>query len=538
MDLLIKKMSKIQILDCTLRDGGYVNNWMFGRKCISIISQKLIESSIEIVECGFLSQTKKCNGEQSIFNTIHDAERLITNSEKKYALMINCGEYDPNDLPQYSGGSVTTLRIAFHKHQLEEAKQLLIGCKQKGYRVFFQPMFTIGYSDYELLDLINFVNENEPEAVYIVDSFGTIRQNDLARIFYLIDHNLNPSIILGFHSHNNLQLSFSNAQKLISICKKREIIIDSSIFGMGRGAGNLCTELITQYINENIEDKYDLMPVLEIMDEYIMPIYSKNKWGYSAPYYIAAVNNCHPNYATYLMNLQTLCIRDISALIKTIPDKNRHLYDSSLIEKLYIEYQQHYVDDTALIDEIKQCCKARKILVLAPGKSLQTCREKINVYISRENPLVFAINHVPDSIDCDKIFISNMRRFKNNDDIAHINSSKLILTSNIQSGEIDNRVNYSSYLNDDVMITDNSGLMLINILKKCGVTKIALAGFDGFNYSETENYCDHKMISHSNRVKYSEINRSMMKYFNKLKKSVEISFITPTLYEDSSNDQI
>ena len=173
MDLLIKKMSKIQILDCTLRDGGYVNNWMFGRKCISIISQKLIESSIEIVECGFLSQTKKCNGEQSIFNTIHDAERLITNSEKKYALMINCGEYDPNDLPQYSGGSVTTLRIAFHKHQLEEAKQLLIGCKQKGYRVFFQPMFTIGYSDYELLDLINFVNENEPEAVYIVDSFGT-----------------------------------------------------------------------------------------------------------------------------------------------------------------------------------------------------------------------------------------------------------------------------------------------------------------------------------------------------------------------------
>ena len=360
----------------------------------------------------------------------------------------------------------------------------------------------------------------------------------LERIFYLIDHNLNPSIILGFHSHNNLQLSFSNAQKLISICKKREIIIDSSIFGMGRGAGNLCTELITQYINENIEDKYDLMPVLEIMDEYIMPIYSKNKWGYSAPYYIAAVNNCHPNYATYLMNLQTLCIRDISALIKTIPDKNRHLYDSSLIENLYIEYQQHYVDDTALIDEIKQCCKARKILVLAPGKSLQTCREKINEYISRENPLVFAINHVPDSIDCDKIFISNMRRFKNNDDIAHINSSKLILTSNIQSGEIDNRVNYSSYLNDDVMITDNSGLMLINILKKCGVTKIALAGFDGFNYSETENYCDHKMISHSNRVKYSEINRSMMKYFNKLKKSVEISFITPTLYEDSSNDQI
>jgi 4-hydroxy 2-oxovalerate aldolase len=100
-------------------------------------------------------------------------------------------------------------------------------------------------------------------------------------MFYIIDHNLNKDIALGFHSHNNLQLSFSNAQELILLNSTRNIILDASVFGMGRGAGNLCTELLIQYINENIIRKYDLMPVLEIIDKYIQHLYTKHSWGYS-----------------------------------------------------------------------------------------------------------------------------------------------------------------------------------------------------------------------------------------------------------------
>ena len=98
-------------------------------------------------------------------------------------------------------------------------------------------------------------------------------------MFHLLENNLDESISIGFHSHNNLQLSFSNAQELLMVHTKRNIIIDSSVLGMGRGAGNLCTELITHYINENIEGKYDTIPLLEIIDEHLSNIFNRDQMG-------------------------------------------------------------------------------------------------------------------------------------------------------------------------------------------------------------------------------------------------------------------
>ena len=230
----------ISVLDCTLRDGGYVNNWEFGSKTISHIAEKLCSSQVEMIECGFLSQTKKATVGQSIFKNISDAEKYFEKCSDNLALMINCGEYAPQDIQPYEGGKIKTIRIAFHKHQRDEAQKLCVALKEKGYDVFFQPMYTIGYKDIELISLIDWANSTRPKAFYIVDSFGTMSKSDLLRMFYLVDNNLSKDIKLGFHSHNNLQLSFSNAQELAELNTKRELIIDSSVFGMGRGAGNLC----------------------------------------------------------------------------------------------------------------------------------------------------------------------------------------------------------------------------------------------------------------------------------------------------------
>lgn len=181
---------------------------------------------------------------------------------------------------------------------------------------------------------------------------------------------------------------------------------------MGRGACNLCTELMTQYINENVEHKYNLIPILEAMDEYIMPIYLKHLWGYSAPYYIAAINDCHPNYASYLINRQTLCIKDINNIIKSIPDNKKNLFDKKLINSLYLEFQSHNIDDSTAIGAVSELCRSRKVLVLAPGKSLLTFRFEIDKYIAEENPIVFSINHIPKFHRFDKVFVSNLKRFK------------------------------------------------------------------------------------------------------------------------------
>lgn len=525
-------MSKIYMLDCTLRDGGYVNNWNFGAGVISRIAENISIAAVELIECGFLSQQKENAPEKSIFHTISEAETYFEKVEEhNLALMINCGEYNIEEIEPYAGGKIKTIRIAFHKHQFDEAQKLCLGLQRKGYSVFFQPMVTMRYTDKELLELIKWTNENKPEAFYIVDSFGTMRKKDILRMFYLIDNNLCRDVKIGFHSHNNLQLSFSNAQELIALNSKREIIIDTSIFGMGRGAGNLCTELMIQYINENIENKYNIIPILEAMDEYIMPIFKTHSWGYSVPYYIAAVNDCHPSYATYLANMQTLFVKDINCIMKMIQPEKRYLFDKDYVNQLYSEYQKKSIDDTDAVMKIRELCSDRKVLILAPGKTLVTHKKDILQYIADYNPVVISINHISEFVTCDRVFVSNLKRFKGIQDAIEKIGSRIICTSNIacDKGNIC-VVDYSSYLEEEDAIADNSGIMMLNLLKRAGIKEVALAGYDGFDDNRFNNYYDNRMISSIDSEKMNDINRAITAYLKRNKDCIDIKFITPSLY--------
>ena len=105
-----------------------------------------------------------------------------------------------------------------------------------------------------------------------------------------------------------MQLAYSNAQSLVDLHSDRELIIDASVYGMGRGAGNLNTELFVQYLNDNADGNYDIKPLLSIIDEILNEFYQRNYWGYSLPNYLSASHNAHPNYAGFMANaLSFLC---------------------------------------------------------------------------------------------------------------------------------------------------------------------------------------------------------------------------------------
>ena len=170
--------------------------------------------------------------------------------------MINYGEFSLEKIPVYQGKGIQGIRVAFHKKDADKATEYCRKLKEKGYMVFVQPMISLSYSDTEFIQLIQRVNEIKPYAFYIVDSFGMMKRKNLLRLFYMVEHNLSEDIWVGFHSHNNLQLAYSNAQSLIEAQTTRNIIIDTSVYGMGRGAGNLNTELFADYLNEYTEKKY------------------------------------------------------------------------------------------------------------------------------------------------------------------------------------------------------------------------------------------------------------------------------------------
>ena len=267
-------MSKIQVLDCTLRDGGYCNNCRFGFDNERKIVHGLVEANIDIIECGFLMNTVEYDKDVTKFTSLDEVSKIIPQNKegKTFVMLTDYGKYRPEDLPEYDGTSVDGLRVAFHKKDRVAALEECKAIKSKGYKVFVQAMVSLSYTDEEFLDLIHRVNELEPYAFYIVDSFGMMRRKDLTRLFYLVEHNLNENIKIGFHSHNNMQLAYSNAQSLVDLHSDRELIIDASVYGMGRGADDY--QLISDGFNNETDDVKN--KISEVFNGNLSIVISKN----------------------------------------------------------------------------------------------------------------------------------------------------------------------------------------------------------------------------------------------------------------------
>lgn len=522
-------MADLKVLDCTLRDGGYCNQWTFGEKNIKKISNSLIEAGIDIVELGFLTNKVDYDKDISKYTTIQEATKMIPSNRngKIFVCMINFGEYKLEDIPEYNKTSLDGLRIAFHKRDVIPALEFCKSVKKKGYKVFVQAMVTLSYSDEEFLDLIYRVNEFKPYSFYIVDSFGVMKKNDLIRLFYMVENNLIDGISIGYHSHNNMQLAYSNAQSLVDIRTKKDIIIDSSVFGMGRGAGNLNTELFLEYLNDNFSKNYHLKPLFTIIDEILNNFYQQNYWGYSLPNYLSAKHNIHPNYAGYLDAKKTLTVENMDEIFNLMDDDKRFNYDKNYIEKLYINYMANEDVSTTHLSELKGVIKGKEILVIAPGRSSIDEKEKVIAFAKRKNTIVISINF--DYLECDTnyIFLSNLRRYRELD-ISKRN--KCIVTSNIPATDVYLHVKYKDLLNKYEAVEDNAGIMLIKFLIKLKAKKILLAGLDGYSIDPTMNFADKKMSFYTKKKAFELMNLGMNMALAEFSKEISIEFVTTPKY--------
>ena len=514
----------IKLLDCTLRDGVYVNQWTFGYDNIKQIVSNLVASHIDFIELGFL---KPCEYDKNktLFNKAEDFNQFIHKKSKTIFLgMITYGQYKSDDIPDYQPGMVDGWRIIFKPNEYKEALEYCKKIKDKGYKIFINPMHVYNYTDKQLLEIIDKVNEIVPYGLSIVDTMGILRDKQLLHVFDLFNYNLSPEIGICFHSHNNLQLSFSNAQALIETNSKRELIIDSSIRGMGRGAGNLCSELMITYLNDNYCKNYNLIPILKIVDEQINKIFAISPWGYNLPYYLAASLQVHPNYASFFTDKASISVESINEILSSIPDNKKSNFDEKLIQEQYIKYQENEVDDSKVLEKLKSDIADKKILVIAPGKTITTEYEKINDYIKQNNPFIININFRPQDFMVNNVFIGNARRFS-----EQTNLKDVIVTSNIKTNKV-LQLNYGSYLNNSEM-ADNSALMLLKVLVKIGIKEVLFAGLDGFS-NDKNNYFSSEMINNAKLgEEFDKRNDIMSAILKKLSRQINIKFITTSLYE-------
>ncbi len=521
-------MSRFSILDCTLRDGGYINQWEFGNQAIADIIALLNEANIEIIECGFLRDLPY-DSNKTVFSDVNQMVPFISPKKPNtiYVGMIALGDISPDKITPYDGTSIDGIRLTFHKHEWEEARVAAISLIEKGYKVFIQPVGTTSYSDSELLTLVENVNELHPFAFYMVDTLGIMYRNDVLRMFYLIDNNLLTDIRIGFHSHNNFQLSFSNAQEILLQNVKRNVIIDASVYGMGRGAGNLPVELLAEYINANVERRYSLLPLLSIADQFLMSIFAEHPWGYALPYFLSAREHCHPNYAAYLINKQTLNIEAISKMLNLLPPDQRNLFHPDLVEQYYNEFQSCQIDDSDACAMLKKDVSGREVLIIGLGASVVTAREEIQGYISTNKPFTVSVNFIPEGLTVDALFISNQKRL--NAIRPMIGMLPCVIASSNLKNELPesvNFINYTDYLEEG----DNAGAMLIRLMRKVGARGIVMAGFDGFTSDTGMNYYVPSFKRMLSEYEASQKNADISRQLHQALGDTPYTFLTPTRY--------
>ena len=518
----------IKLLDCTLRDGGYLNDWEFGRSNIVNIFERLVSAKIDIIETGFIDDRRPYDVNRTIFPDTDSANKIYGKLDKGSSMivgMIDFGTCSIDNVMPADECYLDGIRVIFKKQKMHAAIDFCRQVKEKGYSVFAQAVSITSYNDEEFAELIGLVNDLEPYAFSLVDTYGLLHKGQLRHYFDIACSSLKKSIGIGYHAHNNFQLAYANCIELIDDPPKdRMLIVDGTLYGMGKSAGNTPTELLVMHMNSSHKTHYHNSQILEAIEVTMLEMSRKIKWGYSFKFFLAASHDCHPNY-----------VKSISEILESLDDEKRLLYDGDYIRDLYFDYQKRCCADSDSVAGLIKELTGANILLMGPGKNIYAQRDKVLDYISGKKCVTISINFIPEDYEIDYVFMSNAKRYVQLCSALNEQKekSKLIATSNITRtlGEFDHTLNYSDLLDEEALMPDNPLIMLLKLLKKADVASIALAGFDGYRETSVSNYVNPNMEYTYSSEEANNINEDTVRGIKKLDLKTKPVFVTDSIYK-------
>jgi 4-hydroxy 2-oxovalerate aldolase len=295
---------QIKILDCTVRDGGLINQWQFGDDFVRKVFIALSQAGVDYMEIGYKSSEKYFSrGENGSwkFCSEDDLKRIVGGFEKtmKLSAMADIGRIDYEDIPKKSESVIDMIRVASYVKEVDKAISLAHHCMEKGFETTINLMAVSKVLEKDLDDALDDLSKSNVPVIYLVDSFGAMYSEQvhyLAKKYFAAL----PGKELGIHTHNNQQLAFSNTIDGIIAGINR---LDATIYGMGRGAGNCPLELLLSFLKN---PKFDIRPIIEIIQEIFIPMKAKVEWGYHIPYMITGILNEHPRSGMKIMSAKKL----------------------------------------------------------------------------------------------------------------------------------------------------------------------------------------------------------------------------------------
>jgi 4-hydroxy 2-oxovalerate aldolase len=281
---------EIKVLDCTIRDGGLMNNWEFPKPMVKEVFQGLVDAGVDYVEMGYRADKKQFSPKDHgpwRFCDEADLRDVAYECDTKISVMADVGRTDLDAFVPANESIIHMVRAACYVKDIDKGIALARFVKDLGYEVTLNIMAVSTNLEPDLDEALEQVAATDIDVVYLVDSFGYFYSE---QIQYLADKYKEkmPGKELGIHCHNNRQLAFANT---IEAVIKDVNYLDGSIYGMGRGAGNCTTELLLSFLKN---PKFNLAPVLGLIEKYFVDMKRDLQWGYELPYLVTGSMNKHP----------------------------------------------------------------------------------------------------------------------------------------------------------------------------------------------------------------------------------------------------
>jgi 4-hydroxy 2-oxovalerate aldolase len=290
---------QIKVLDCTIRDGGLINKWQFSDEIVRKVFLALSAAGVDYMEIGYKSSEKYFSRAEHgawKFCTEDDIKRIVGDIETamKLSAMADIGRIDSQDIPQKKDSILDMIRVACYVKEIDKGIALAHECLDKGYEATINLMAVSKVLERDLDEALDDLSKSYVPVIYLVDSYGSLYSE---QIHFLAKKYLSalPGKELGIHTHNNQQLAFANTIEGIIAGVNR---LDATLYGMGRGAGNCPLELLLSFLKN---PKFDIRPLIEVIQDIFIPMKAEIEWGYHVPYLITGVLNEHPRSAMKIM---------------------------------------------------------------------------------------------------------------------------------------------------------------------------------------------------------------------------------------------
>ena len=522
----------MKILDCTLRDGGYYNNWEFSNELINEYLKVMNDLKIDFVEIGFRFLDKVRTKGPTAYSDESFLKSLKIPKNLKIGIMINAADFindeniislaKKNFIPKQKS-IISLVRIACHHYEIENIIPLINWLKKSGYKVGVNIMQIPELTFNDIKKSVLKIKKTKPNILYFADSLGSLNAKKTQHIIKKIRLFWKGS--MGIHTHDNMGKALENS---ISAMKNSVEWIDATVTGMGRGPGNTKTEYaILEFKNKKIkEDK--LVNLLKLIENYFNPLKEKYKWGSNPFYYFAGLNSIHPSFVQEMLSTNSFDAEDIYSNLNYLKSVGGKKYSKELItlgKKLYKNANKGNWKPYEII-------KNKNVLIIGPGNSIKNYKIQILRFIKKNKPIVLvlnAINPIPKRYIFAHVVCNTLRLLSDVDKYKKLNKY-LITPYSCFSKNIKSKIKSKKILDFGLQVKnkkfkfEKNYVVLPNSLAICYALGIAtsgkakriyLAGLDGYD---------------NNSPKKHEM-EDLFKIYNLENKAKKILSLTPTRYK-------